>query len=98
MDAALARLERAVVDKQTGEYIVKVINTTDSPKDIVLRFEGMKRLHSVGTLTLDCRSYEQDNTLDAPTSIVPQEGSLIPTDNTVRTVIAAKSFVVYRVK
>ena len=88
----------AVVDKQTGEYIVKVINTTDSPKDIVLRFEGMKRLHSVGTLTLDCRSYEQDNTLDAPTSIVPQEGSLIPTDNTVRTVIAAKSFVVYRVK
>ena len=34
----------AVFDKNTGEYIVKVINTTDKAQTVDIKFDGLKKI------------------------------------------------------
>lgn len=56
----------AVFDKNTGEYIVKVINTTDKAQTVDIKFDGLKKIEgNATTVTLDCSDYTLDNTLDS---------------------------------
>ncbi len=89
----------AVYDAETGEYIVKVINTTESAKSIAIKLEGMKgAISKVNTITLDCSDYEMENTVDNPNAIVPQEALLKADGNTINATVAGKNFVVFKAK
>ena len=89
----------AVYDAETGEYIVKVINTTEQPKTIKIALEGVKgTISKVNTITLDCSDYEMENTVDNPNAIVPQEAMVKATGNTINATVAGKNFVIFKAK
>lgn len=91
----------AVIDEPRGAYIVKVANTSDSPRDINLRFDGLKtsRTLTEGTVvTLSSDDPDADNTLDNPTRIRPVETPLSIDGNIVRVTLPAKTFAVYTVR
>ena len=86
-------------DKNTNEYIVKVINTTEQPKTVDIVFDGLKKAQgNATTLTLDCSDYTLDNTLENPNAIVPQEGWATVDGNKLKATIEGKNFVVFKVK
>lgn len=91
----------AVIDEPRGAYIVKVANTSDSPRDINLRFDGLKtsRTLTEGTVvTLSSDAPDADNTLNNPTRIRPVETPLTIDGNIVRVNLPAKTFAVYTVR
>lgn len=91
----------AVIDEPRNAYIVKVANTSDSPRDINLRFDGLKtsRTLTEGTVvTLSSDDPDADNTLDNPTRIRPVETPLKIDGNIVRVTLPAKTFAVYTVR
>lgn len=89
----------AVYDAETGEYIVKVINTDEKAKTVSIKLEGMKgSISKVNTITLDCSDYEMENTVDNPNAIVPQEAMLKPAGNTINATVAGKNFVIFKAK
>lgn len=91
-------LASAVLDKDKGEYIVKVVNTTDAPRAVSIRLEGAKRLGQTTVTTLDCSDYDLENTVDNPNAIVPQETEVKPQGNTIQTTVAGKHFAMYKIK
>ncbi len=89
----------AVYDKETGEVIVKVINTTEADKTVDIKINGMKKgIAKVSTITLDCSDYDMENTVDNPNAILPMEGSIKAEGNIVKAKVEGKNFVVYRIK
>ena len=93
----------AVFDKNSGEVIVKVINTSAQPQDIKLNLMGMKGERSAQTLTLSHNGPMTDeNTLDQPERITPQPGTLACQAEKKNTVLAdqlpARTFRLYRIK
>ncbi len=91
-------LASAVVDKNTGEYIVKVANTTDQNKTVQIKLDGLKSIGSVSTITLNCSDYDAENTVDAPETVVPVEGSCQADGNVINATVNAKNFVVFKAK
>lgn len=91
----------AVIDEPRSAYIVKVANTSDSPRDINLRFDGLKtsRTLTEGTVvTLSSDDPDADNTLDNPSRIRPVATPLKIDSNIVRITLPAKTFAVYTVR
>ena len=88
----------AVFDKNKNEYIVKVINTTESSKSVKIQLNGLKTISSVNAITLDCSDYDMENTVDNPNAIVPQETTLKAEGNTLNVSVAGKNFVVYKIQ
>lgn len=89
----------AVYDSQCGEYIVKIINTSESAHSINLRFEGLKKGESlVGGIctTLHSDNPDADNTVDNPTAITPQTYSIEASGREFECEVAAKIFALYR--
>jgi alpha-L-arabinofuranosidase len=67
----------SVFDKNTGEVIIKVINTSKQAQSITLNLLDMKGERTAETLTLQNRgSMDDENTLDQPNKILPVSGSL----------------------
>ena len=91
----------AVWDNNTEEYIVKIANTSSQPQSIKLDFEGLKKKklsNRVEVVTLHSDDIYQDNTLDKPSQIVPQNSSLNMGDKGFETDIPAYTFTVYKFK
>ena len=65
----------AVTDKNTGEVIVKVINTSKQEQPIQLNLQGLKGVPQASTLTLSHSGMDDENTLDQPEKIVPVKGT-----------------------
>ncbi len=92
----------AVFDKQTGEVIVKVVNTSAQTQPLSIQLQGMKGTRSAQIITLTHNGMDDENTLDNPEKIIPVEGtcqvdagkgaSLLLDD------IPAKTFRIYKVK
>ena len=92
----------AVFDKQTGEVIIKVVNTSAQPQPLSIQLQGMKGARSAQIITLTHDGDDDENTLDNPEKIIPVEGtcqvdagkksSLLLDD------IPAKTFRIYKVK
>jgi alpha-L-arabinofuranosidase len=62
----------AVIDKNTRDIIIKVVNTSCAGKDVVFSIDGAKKLQSMGTITvLTAESNDDVNTLDTPMTISP---------------------------
>jgi alpha-L-arabinofuranosidase len=65
----------SVLDAETGEVIVKVVNTSKQPKAVQLNLQGMKGERTAQTLTLSWDgSMDDENTLDQPEKITPKPG------------------------
>ena len=64
----------AVTDKNTGEVIVKVINTSKQEQPVQLNLQGMKGAVQASTLRLSHSEMDDENTLDQPEKIVPVKG------------------------
>ena len=92
----------SVFDKQTGEVIVKVVNTSDTPQPLSIQLNGMKGTHVAEIITLSHDGMDDENTLDNPEKIIPVAGtcqvdagkkaSLLLDD------IPAKTFRIYKIK
>ena len=88
----------AVVDKDKNQYIVKVANTSDKAQSIRLTFDGMKKkaaLTAGRCVKLASPDPDKDNTLDAPSAIVPQESALTVEARGARVEIEPNTFAVY---
>lgn len=91
----------SVVDDRTGEYIVKIVNTSEHPRDIVLRFEGLKKRKSLSEgrcVTLTSSEPDADNSLENPDRIIPVESGLDVSGNALSVTVPAQAFSVYIVK
>ena len=93
----------AVCNKQSGEIIVKVVNTSAQPQDIQLNLNGLKGPRTAETLTLShSGSKDDENTLDRPDLITPQPGTCEVVSGkggaTLTDRLPALSFRLYRVK
>jgi len=91
-------LASAVWDKTTGEYIVKVANTTEESKTVSIKLEGLKSISCVKTITLDCSDFDLENTVDNPNVIIPQESTAEAEGNVINATVAGKNFVVFKAK
>lgn len=88
----------AVVDKNKNQYIVKVANTSDKAQSIQLTFDSMKKKATLTTgrcIKLASPDLDKDNSLDAPSAIVPQESVLTVEAQGVRVEIEPNAFAVY---
>jgi alpha-L-arabinofuranosidase len=92
----------AVFDKPSGEVIIKVVNTSEKSQPVSIQLNGMKGVHTAKTITLTHDGDDDENTLDNPERITPQEGtcqvdagkkaSLLLDD------LPAKTFRIYKIK
>lgn len=92
----------SVYDKQTGEVIVKIVNTSDAPQSVTLNLQGIKAGGEAQTITLCHNGMDDENTLDEPEKITPQAGSIAVTAGkkaaTISDELAPKSFRIYKIK
>lgn len=92
----------AVVDKQKGEVIVKVANTSDKTQEVTLNLNGLKGSRSASLTTLQCDNLDAENTLDNPNKIRPVETTATCESKKNATVLSdklpAKSFRMYKIK
>ena len=92
----------SVFDKETGEVIVKVVNTSNEPQPVSIQLQGMKGQRDVETITLHSDIMDDENTLDRPEKIVPVAGTCTADAGKSATLITddlpAKTFRIYKVK
>ncbi|AHM61103.1 alpha-L-arabinofuranosidase [Flammeovirgaceae bacterium 311] len=89
----------AVKDNETGEIILKIVNTTDKVQNSETVVEGVKKLGSKAKLTV-MKSDKMDavNTLENPVNIAPVDQTLNVKGNKVNLPLAPYSVTVVRVK
>jgi alpha-L-arabinofuranosidase len=66
----------SVFDKNTGEVIIKIINTSKQPQPVSVKLVGMKGTRTAETITLSHDGMDDENTLDRPELITPKNGTL----------------------
>ena len=93
----------SVFDNQTGEIIVKVVNTSATAQPILLNLIGMKGTPTAETITLHSDGMDNENTLDRPDLIKPRHGSMkCDAEDKNKTVLydqlPAKTFRIYKIK
>ncbi|MCR5642427.1 MAG: carbohydrate binding domain-containing protein [Prevotella sp.] len=93
----------SVFDKQTGEVIIKVVNTSKQSQPLHLNLQGIKGERTAETLTLNWNgSLDDENTLDQPEKIIPQSGKLTVSSGKKNAVLSdnlpAMTFRIYKVK
>ena len=92
----------SVFDKNTGEVIIKVVNTSNQSQPISIQLTGMKGERTAQTITLSHNGMDDENTLDQPERITPKNGTLKVDAGKGATLllddIPAMSFRLYKVK
>lgn len=91
----------AVYDKDKGEYIVKVANTSGQAQHLGIAFDGLKKREVLAegrVVTLSCDDPDADNSLENPERIVPIEKTLNVGGQRLDVELPAKSFAVYILK
>lgn len=92
----------AVADDPAGDIIVKAVNTSDSPRTVTLRLEGLTpgtEITSMETTVLHNDNPDAENTLDNPTTITPEVIQTTITDpSAVQVTLPARSLNIYRFK
>ena len=91
----------AAFDKNTGEVIIKVANTSRTEQPVSLNLQAMTG-SAVKTLTLCHDGMDDENSISRPELITPKEGNLSCTVDKRQTVVSDQlppmSFRIYRVK
>jgi alpha-L-arabinofuranosidase len=89
----------AVIDKNTNEAIIKVVNSASSERSTCLAFEGVKKLNAQATVTvLTAESLDKVNTLDLPTAVSPVTRQMALKGKKIDLTMPANSLIVFRVK
>lgn len=92
----------AALDKPSNTVIIKVVNTSKAAQPVSINLNGMKGERNGETLTLACADMDAENTLDEPTKITPQAGTIKCEAGKKNTVLndnlPAMSFRLYKVK
>ncbi len=100
----------AVLNKETGEYIVKVANTSDAPQEVTINLNGLKKkgqdITAATVTTLSSDDINADNSLDNPERVVPVTKAIPAADLgavtkgvfTYNTTLAPKTFSIYKFK
>lgn len=89
----------AAIDDATGEYIVKIANTSGESHNVTMDFRGLgkkRTLAGVKEISLQSGDLRGDNTLDNPVAVVPSESQAEAGGHSYTTVIPAKTFRVLR--
>ncbi len=90
----------AVYDAATGEYVMKVANTSEEAQTINLKFDGLKKKEGINSATvqsLHADNPDADNSLKNPTAVVPTlEKIALDNAQDWTTIVPAKTFRVYR--
>ena len=67
----------ASLDEGNGEVILKVVNTSSSPKDVRISLAGVTKVSKMGkTFVIENSDLKAENSLDNPTKVAPVEGQL----------------------
>ena len=94
----------AVFDSATGEVVVKVVNTSKQPQEVVLNINNIKGERTAQTITLQHNgSWDDENTLEQPEKIMPRLGTMNCTAGAKNTLVVsdqlpAMTFRIYRMK
>ena len=89
----------SVMDKNTNELILKVVNTTDKEQESSFAIDGVKKLPSKATLfVLTSNNVDDVNSIAKPSEVVPKETQIAVKNKSVKLKLAAHSFSVIRVK
>ena len=92
----------AAFDKNTGEVIIKVANTSRTEQPVRLNLQALAGATAVKTLTLCHDGLDDENSISRPELITPKEGNLSCTVDKRQTVVSDQlppmSFRIYRVK
>ncbi|NLR58600.1 alpha-L-arabinofuranosidase [Chitinophaga polysaccharea] len=89
----------AVLDKATGELVIKMVNAAATPVPVAVAVQGVKGLAASSRLiTLQSNDLQALNSLDAPTHIAPTEKTIDTRGKTIKTTMAPWSFYVIRTK
>jgi len=89
----------AVIDKNTNEAIIKIVNSAASERPTCLAFEGVKKLNAQATVTvLTAESLDKVNTLDLPTAVSPVTRQMALKGKKIDLTMPANSLIVFRVK
>ena len=92
----------SVYDSQTGEVIIKVVNTSDAPQPITLNLQGVNGATEAQTVTLHSNNMDGENTLDRPDLIIPVSGTVAVTpgkkSSTLIDELGPKTFRIYKVR
>ncbi|MDE6076631.1 MAG: alpha-L-arabinofuranosidase, partial [Muribaculaceae bacterium] len=89
----------AVKEDPSGDIIVKVANTGDTPQDLQIDFKGLKKNQKYSTVTVTTLHADNDaeNTLDNQEIVKPKTQTFTDKDITdMNVAIPAKTFAVYR--
>ncbi len=87
----------AVYDKNTNEVIVKIVNAGDKAQDVTLNLKGMKGEHAAKLISFHSDNLTDENTLDNPFKIVPQESSLTVNAPSFSASVPARTFYIYKI-
>lgn len=88
----------AVVDDASGDYIVKVANTSDAEQPLKIRFDGMKKRASLApgrVIMLHSDDPAADNVEGLTERVRPVETALPAEGHSVEVSVPAKTFAVY---
>lgn len=89
----------AVIDKNTNEVIIKIVNSSANEKATSLAFEGVKKITSQATVAvLTGESLEKGNSLDAPLAVSPVTHQMTIKGKKTDITVAPYSLTVFRVK
>ncbi len=85
----------AVYDKNTGKYILKIVNTADAEKAISVTFRGVKTLGDGTVVMLHSDRMDAVNTVKNKNVVVPQTSRITCPGNILSITIPAKTFALY---
>jgi alpha-L-arabinofuranosidase len=89
----------AVVDNNTKEVIIKVVNTSDKEQTVDIQIPGVKKASAAGTITvLMSTNPEAVNTLDNPFNIKPAEQAIKLKGKAVKSTLPPASVSLIKVK
>ena len=93
----------SVFDKETGEVVIKVVNTSKQPQQLTMNLSDIKGDRTARTITLQhLGSMDDENTLDEPEKIIPKESTLACQAAkkclVVSDAVPAMTFRIYRIK
>ena len=88
----------ASLDEGAGEVILKVVNTSSSPKDVQINLAGASKVGKVGkAFVLESSDLKAENSLDSPTKVAPVERQLTVPSREFTYTLTPHSFTVMRV-
>ena len=88
----------AVSDKNTGELILKVVNTSAEAQTISSTFKGVKTKNNAEVITLNSTNLESVNSFENPQNISPKTESIKLKKGVLEVTLAPQSFSIFKVK